>query len=151
MFLDFNLKLYHYRDPTPRRQCPKSIIRSLLINYINNNKLVSLPDLFGKLRNLRTLEMNNNLLSELPESFISLKNLKNLQLYKNKLVRLPESFGNLKNIQTVHLEFNKITSLPSSLENFTGVELNFYRNPLSDKDLFEKIKRLKERGNKVFI
>ena len=60
-----------------------------------HNKLTALPESFGNLSSLCTLDLSNNLLITLPESFGNLSSLQFLYLHTNQLISLPNSFGNL--------------------------------------------------------
>jgi Leucine-rich repeat (LRR) protein len=120
----------------------------LTITKINlqNNNLTELPESFGELTNLTTLNLQScKLITELPESFGELTNLKELNLSYNNLTKLPERFGELKNLTTLNLQSCKlITELPESFGELTNLkELNLsYNNLTKLPERFGELKNL---------
>jgi hypothetical protein len=109
--------------------------RFTLIQVIDlkNNKLTSIPDSIGDLKNLRSLNLGANNIEKLPESIGELTNLSNLYLSWNKLETLPESIGNLTNLKILDLDNNQLRILPQSmkdlkLRNFSiqSVQFNYH-------------------------
>jgi len=96
------------------------------------NRLINLPESFGNLSNLSSLKMRNNQLDSLPYSFGNLSNLSSLDLSGNGLTSLPDSFGDLSNLSSLDLHFNELTSLPYSFGNLSRLEsLNLLFNQLT--------------------
>ena len=112
---------------------------------MTNNKLSSLPDDFGKLKNLKILFLSNNQFRELPTvladcpklSMIGFRNnqiehfpedalplsVRWLILTENRIKTLPNSIGDLKYLQKFMLSGNNITHLPKSLLKCQNLEL----------------------------
>ncbi|XP_061575924.1 DISP complex protein LRCH3 isoform X2 [Cololabis saira] len=76
-----------------------------------NNKLVSLPEELGLLRNLTELDVSCNEIQSLPPQVGQLENLRDLNIRRNHLVQLPPELAQLP---LVRLDFscNKVTSIP---------------------------------------
>ena len=81
----------------------------------------SLPDDFGNLNSLSDLDLSSNALVSLPESFGNLSNLCELDLSYNELESLPESFGNLSSLTELYLSYNELESLPESFGNLSSL------------------------------
>jgi len=112
---------------------------------MTDNKLSSLPDDFGKLKNLKILFLSNNLFTKLPTilaecpklSMIGFRNnqintvaedalprsTRWLILTDNELTILPDSIGNLAHLQKCMLSGNQLTSLPQSMKKCHNLEL----------------------------
>jgi len=56
---------------------------------LSGNRFLGLPDFFGQLMALQSLDPSQNFLFLLPETFQSLKQLRKLELNQNRLTRLP--------------------------------------------------------------
>ena len=100
----------------PERFGELSNLQTLNLQYCR--ALVSLPERFGQLENLRTLNLEScRSLGSLPEGFGELKSLTSLDLQEcRSLVSLSEGFGDLKNLHTLSLAC--CTSLGSLSEGF---------------------------------
>ncbi len=59
------------------------------------------------------------LLEKLPEFFGNLKYLTTLDLMENKLLELPVEFGNLHRLIQLNLRFNGLKQLPDTFKNLT--------------------------------
>lgn len=112
---------------------------------MTNNKLSTLPDDFGKLKNLKILFLSNNNFTQLPSvlakcpklSMIGFRNnqiatvgentlpltTRWLILTDNNIVKLPESMGDLHLLQKCMLSGNKLSSLPQSMSKCHNLEL----------------------------
>jgi len=96
------------------------------------NELISFPDSFCELKNLKILKCEENGLRSLPDNFGQLTNLKEVFLYQNRLNKIPDSIGNLTNIKNLNLSSNKIESIPPSLCGCSKLEqLNLGFNSIS--------------------
>ncbi len=97
-----------------------------------HNQLTSLPDSFGYLLALESLELQGNQLASLPSSFGYLLALESLGLDNNKLISLPDSFGNLGALKILHLHNNQLITLPYSFGNLGKVtDLRLHNNQLT--------------------
>lgn len=62
--------------------------------YMNNNKIVELPDdIFSELRSLVVIDVSFNLLSRLPSSIGQLDHLEKLAIHHNRITELPLEMG----------------------------------------------------------
>ena len=108
-------------------------LKSLTHLDISSTKLSGeIPLEMGSLVELHTLEMygNEGLVGSIPQSFGKLRNLRTLALSNNNLSgNIPTALGNLENLRRIVLEENALTgSVPASFENFSGLELLSLRN-----------------------
>nr|XP_009683212.1 PREDICTED: leucine-rich repeat and calponin homology domain-containing protein 2 isoform X1 [Struthio camelus australis] len=83
----------------------------LKVLVVSNNKLVSIPEEIGKLRDLMELDVSCNELQVLPQQIGKLQSLRELNIRRNNLHMLPDELGDLP---LVKLDFscNKITEIP---------------------------------------
>ncbi|KAM4742153.1 DISP complex protein LRCH3 isoform 5-T5 [Anableps anableps] len=83
----------------------------LKVLIASNNKLVSLPEELGQLRQLTELDVSCNEIRTLPAQVGQLEALRDLNIRRNHLVRLPSELAELP---LVRLDFscNKVTSIP---------------------------------------
>uniref|UniRef100_A0A8D2L199 Leucine rich repeats and calponin homology domain containing 2 n=1 Tax=Varanus komodoensis TaxID=61221 RepID=A0A8D2L199_VARKO len=83
----------------------------LKVLVVSNNKLVSIPEEIGKLRDLMELDVSCNEIQVLPQQIGKLQSLKELNLRRNNLHMLPDELGDLP---LVKLDFscNKVTEIP---------------------------------------
>uniref|UniRef100_A0A674KER7 Leucine rich repeats and calponin homology domain containing 2 n=1 Tax=Terrapene triunguis TaxID=2587831 RepID=A0A674KER7_9SAUR len=83
----------------------------LKVLVVSNNKLVSLPEDIGKLRDLMELDISCNEIQVLPQQIGKLQSLRELNIRRNNLHVLPDELGDLP---LVKLDFscNKITEIP---------------------------------------
>ncbi|XP_073214682.1 leucine-rich repeat and calponin homology domain-containing protein 2 isoform X7 [Lepidochelys kempii] len=83
----------------------------LKVLVVSNNKLVSIPEEIGKLRDLMELDISCNEIQVLPQQIGKLQSLRELNIRRNNLHVLPDELGDLP---LVKLDFscNKITEIP---------------------------------------
>ncbi len=129
------------------------------------NKLESLPETFGNLKELIEFNLDGdwstnddkplyNEVSELPNSFCELRKLKIFKCESNGLRSLPDNFGQLISLTEVNLYQNRLLRIPESigeLSNLTHLNLNSNRIstiPLSLCKL-EKLKQLELSHNSI--
>lgn len=85
--------------------------------------LRTLPQSFGRLVNLKSLNLMHCKLECPPESFGRLENLTSLNLmFCNELKTLPSSFGGLKSLTTLDLaNSHKLTELPAGVAQLSSL------------------------------
>lgn len=90
-----------------------------------------LPEAFGKLHGLVSLNLSNNQLQSIPDSIAGLENLEELHVSSNLLVSLPDSLGLLLNLRILNVSGNKLDALPESIARCSSlVELDASFNNL---------------------
>jgi len=88
-------------------------LRSLSIDF---SQITSLPDWIGDLQSLTSLQLSfNERLETLPDSIGNLKNLDELYIYSSPIKCLPDSMGNLKNLRKLFLKYSLIEKMPEWL------------------------------------
>ncbi|KAG8448344.1 hypothetical protein GDO86_015435 [Hymenochirus boettgeri] len=94
----------------------------LKVLVISNNKLVSLPEEVGKLKDLMELDISCNELQVLPQQVGKLHSLRELNLRRNNFYVLPDE---LSCLPLVKLDFscNKITEIPISYRKLRHLEI----------------------------
>ncbi|XP_066540758.1 DISP complex protein LRCH3 isoform X13 [Hoplias malabaricus] len=145
-----NLNLYQ----NCLRSVPESLINLQALTYLNisrnqlstlpahvcslplkvliacNNKLVSLPEELGQLRQLTELDVSCNEIQTLPSQVGQLEALRDLNIRRNHLVRLPPELAELP---LVRLDFscNKVTAIPVCYRNLRHLQsIVLDNNPL---------------------
>ncbi|KAI3972101.1 hypothetical protein MKX01_021519 [Papaver californicum] len=90
------------------------------------NKLMDqvewLPDSFGKLTSLISLDLSENRITVLPAKIGSLSSLTRLDLHSNRIEELTEAIGDLFSLVFLDLRGNQLTSLPSSICKLSRLE-----------------------------
>ncbi|KAM8952912.1 leucine-rich repeat and calponin homology domain-containing protein 2 [Pelodytes ibericus] len=94
----------------------------LKVLVVSNNKLVSIPEEVGKLRDLMELDISCNEIQVLPQQVGKLHSLRELNLRRNSLQVLPDE---LSSLPLVRLDFscNKIREIPVSYRKLRHLEL----------------------------
>ncbi|XP_042499942.1 plant intracellular Ras-group-related LRR protein 3-like [Macadamia integrifolia] len=99
---------------------------------LKGRQLRFLPEEFGKIRGLVSLNLSSNQLEVIPDSIGGLENLEELNLSNNLLVSLPDSIGLLINLKILDVSTNKLPSLPDSISHCRSlVELDASFNSLT--------------------
>lgn len=96
------------------------ILQDALMNGVaridlSHRRLPFVPEAFGKLRTLVSLNLSSNKLTAIPDSVAGLVNLEALDVSANQFESLPNSIGKLKKLQILNVSRNKLTSLPDGL------------------------------------
>ncbi|KAI8897711.1 hypothetical protein BC833DRAFT_592610 [Globomyces pollinis-pini] len=137
----------------PNEICSLPLLELLL----HNNQLSSLPDNFGQLSRITTLDLSNNSISTLPPSFHSLSSLLKLDLSHNNLSHLSiQILNGLQDLQSLSLSNNNLKSLRSNSDEgtLTGSNdtltlpkltlLDIKSNQLTEWDIILECPRLKD-------
>ncbi|XP_043705845.1 plant intracellular Ras-group-related LRR protein 9-like [Telopea speciosissima] len=99
---------------------------------LKGRQLRFLPEEFGKIRGLVSLNLSSNQLEVIPDSIGGLENLEELNLSNNLLVSLPDSIGLLINLKILDVSTNKLPALPDSISHCISlVELDVSFNSLT--------------------
>ncbi|NXD00041.1 LRCH3 protein, partial [Certhia familiaris] len=102
----------------------------LKVLIASNNKLVSIPEEIGLLKQLTELDVSCNEIQTIPPQIGSLESLRDLNVRRNNLVRLPEELAGLP---LIRLDFscNKITTIPVCYRNLRHLQtIMLENNPL---------------------
>ncbi|KAL3680329.1 hypothetical protein R1sor_023285 [Riccia sorocarpa] len=93
------------------------------LTFSSGPRMTNLPESFGSLSSLETLEVHNSGLLNLPRSFGFLRKLKSLTLELFHLTELTESFGDLHSLERLKLSCcEKLERLPESFGNLIRLE-----------------------------
>ncbi|XP_032375881.1 leucine-rich repeat-containing protein 47 [Etheostoma spectabile] len=114
----YSLTLLNYLEVS---QCPSLTEIHEDIQHLTNlqslilcrNKLVSIPNVVGKLKSLKVLDLSVNNLSVLPEGITQLKELNTLNVSCNSLKVLPEGLIQCTKLSTINISKNHITGFPA--------------------------------------
>ncbi|XP_051482772.1 DISP complex protein LRCH3 isoform X12 [Apus apus] len=102
----------------------------LKVLIVSNNKLVSIPEEIGQLRQLTELDVSCNEIQTIPPQIGNLEFLRDLNVRRNNLVHLPEELAELP---LIRLDFscNKITTIPVCYRNLRHLQtIMLENNPL---------------------
>ncbi|XP_009991073.1 PREDICTED: leucine-rich repeat and calponin homology domain-containing protein 3, partial [Tauraco erythrolophus] len=102
----------------------------LKVLIASNNKLVSIPEEIGQLRQLTELDVSCNEIQTIPPQIGNLESLRDLSVRRNNLVCLPEELAELP---LIRLDFscNKITTIPVCYRNLRHLQtIMLENNPL---------------------
>nr|XP_043608712.1 plant intracellular Ras-group-related LRR protein 9-like [Erigeron canadensis] len=99
---------------------------------LSERRLPFLPEAFGKIHTLVSLNLSSNQLEVIPDSVAGLENLEELNVSTNCLVELPDSIGCLLKLKILDVSSNKLASLPDSVAQCRSlVELDASFNRLT--------------------
>lgn len=122
----------------------------LEVLYLAFNKLISVPDNLGELKNLQELYLHNNRLSSIPESIGDIKSLRVLRVNNNLLIEFPHALLKLRKIENLDLSNNSFTTLPNEIFEFPQLKiLALVANPWeaeSKKNIVILTKSLRAKG-----
>lgn len=114
---------------------------------LGKNRLHSLPNSFGQLKQLKHVIFYENEFDEIPEVLANCKELKHLDFYKNNITQIPDFVGNIENLQQLFLAFNRIEIIPDTLRNLKRLkylyihhnELHFLPKWITEMDSLERL------------
>jgi Leucine-rich repeat (LRR) protein len=95
-------------------------LTNLQILDLSENNIKSIPEGFGALNRLHTLNLRNNIIVNYPDVLNKIKSLKNLDLSYNNFKNLPEEFGDLNQMEELTLPAG-IADFPQSFVNLTNL------------------------------
>ncbi|XP_014694393.2 leucine-rich repeat and calponin homology domain-containing protein 1 isoform X2 [Equus asinus] len=119
------LNLYH----NCIRVIPEAIINLQMLTYLNlsRNQLSALPACLCGLP-LKVLIASNNKLGSLPEEIGQLKQLMELDVSCNEITALPQQIGQLKSLRELNVRRNYLKVLPQELVALPLVKFDFSCN-----------------------
>lgn len=102
---------------------PNEFASLLNLKYLDlsNNKLESIPPSIGKLQHLEVLNLSNNALTTFPAIIGQLSQLKVLKLKGNQLHQLSPVIAHLKHLEVLDIGFNPLDTLPDELKQLTSL------------------------------
>lgn len=99
---------------------------------LSEKKLKTLPDAFGRLASVVSLNLSCNELKALPDSIAGLENLEEFFLSSNQLESLPDSIGLLLKLKILDVSSNQLKAFPDSISECRSlVELDAGYNALA--------------------
>uniref|UniRef100_UPI00398F8995 DISP complex protein LRCH3-like n=1 Tax=Pristiophorus japonicus TaxID=55135 RepID=UPI00398F8995 len=102
----------------------------LKVLIASNNKLISLPEEIGLLRQLTELDVSCNEIRALPSQIGNLEILRDLNIRRNHLVTLPEELADLPLVR-LDISCNKVTTIPVCYRNLRHLQtIILDNNPL---------------------
>ncbi|XP_052588711.1 leucine-rich repeat and calponin homology domain-containing protein 1 isoform X3 [Peromyscus californicus insignis] len=119
------LNLYH----NCIRVIPEAIVNLQMLTYLNlsRNQLSALPACLCGLP-LKVLIASNNKLGSLPEEIGQLKQLMELDVSCNEITTLPQQIGQLKSLRELNVRRNYLKVLPPELVDLPLVKFDFSCN-----------------------
>ncbi|XP_010556337.1 PREDICTED: plant intracellular Ras-group-related LRR protein 3 [Tarenaya hassleriana] len=90
-------------------------INGLVSLNLSHNDLKFIPDAISGLQKLEELDVSSNIMQSLPDSIGLLLNLRFLNVSGNKLTSLPESVAQCRSLVQLDASFNNLTSLPANI------------------------------------
>ncbi|XP_036745574.2 leucine-rich repeat and calponin homology domain-containing protein 1 isoform X2 [Manis pentadactyla] len=119
------LNLYH----NCIKVIPEAIINLQMLTYLNlsRNQLSALPACLCGLP-LKVLIASNNKLGSLPEEIGQLKQLMELDVSCNEITTLPQQIGQLKSLRELNVRRNYLKVLPQELVDLPLVKFDFSCN-----------------------
>ncbi|KAF6084447.1 leucine rich repeats and calponin homology domain containing 1 [Phyllostomus discolor] len=111
------------------RVIPEAIVNLQMLTYLNlsRNQLSALPACLCALP-LRVLIASNNKLGSLPEEIGQLKQLMELDVSCNEITALPQQIGQLKSLRELNVRRNYLEALPQELVDLPLVKFDFSCN-----------------------
>ncbi|MBN3322801.1 LRCH1 protein, partial [Atractosteus spatula] len=111
---------------------PETVISLQMLTYLNlsRNQLSALPVCLCGLP-LRVLIASNNKLGSLPEDIGQLKNLMELDVSCNEITSLPRQIGRLRSLRELNVRRNYLSLLPEDLVELPLVKFDFSCNKVS--------------------
>uniref|UniRef100_A0A674IM03 Leucine rich repeats and calponin homology domain containing 1 n=1 Tax=Terrapene triunguis TaxID=2587831 RepID=A0A674IM03_9SAUR len=108
---------------------PDAIVNLQMLTYLNlsRNQLSSLPACLCGLP-LKVLIASNNKLGSLPEEIGQLKQLMELDVSCNEITTLPQQIGQLKSLRELNIRRNYLKVLPQELIELPLVKFDFSCN-----------------------
>ena len=111
-----------FRLPSPELAA-FSNLKSL---FLNQNRLVGLPDCLGALVKLECLSVSYNFLESLPDSIANLKSLREVKLASNRFHNFPEKLSELPNLELLDLSANVIETFDTKSASLSNLMVIHY-------------------------
>lgn len=97
-------------------------LKNLRIIFLNQNCFETFPAVLSQCPNLYMISVKSNAIREIPEQSFP-KSLRWLTVTDNQLEQLPATIGHCSNLQKLLLAGNQLTSLPDALSQCENLEL----------------------------
>ena len=116
---------------------------------ISHNELTKVPDVLGKIKQLRTLNLSHNQLTVLPDELSKAQQLYYLRAANNQITELPADFHMMVKLSSIDLSYNQIRTLPDQLppafqdSNVYRGTFSLYGNPISVDDQKQYLQKFK--------
>lgn len=97
---------------------------------MSKNSIYHLPEGFGRLNKLITLNLEANNLEELPSDMHNLVRLKTLSLAKNRIADFPDNLCAMSDLKVLNIEKNRLQFLPNGIARLAVVDLRVGHNQI---------------------
>jgi len=124
---------------------PKEImeLENLVELYLNEQKIKSIPDDIGKLKNLEILDLVDNDINEINPSICNCRKLKDLRIGGTAIQTLPGCLTSLDSLHNLTIQSNTVNDLMDELRKFKTLKTaHFYtKGILFDREKWWKLSK----------
>lgn len=99
--------------------------------FLNQNRIRSLPEEIGRLKNVKFLYLEHNLLENLPRALLAMDALEGMYYTANRFTSVPAFVYTMTRLKKLQFSKNQLTELPPEIGQLTELRhLNFAGNRL---------------------